>query len=160
MNIHAQYLTLLLAMIAAALASGCASLPKVDAKSDEQTIRALDAEFGAAAARKDLAAEVALYAPDATMLPNDAPAAKGTVAIRLLWTEILKTPGLSINIVPEKIDISAAGDLATDMGHAETAMDGPQGRVKSLDKYLEVWRKVDGHWKVMYDTWNSNESAR
>ncbi len=159
MKIGPHFSLTLLAVVAVALAS-CTSVPKVDVRSDELAIRALDAEFGAAAARKDLDAVVALYAPDATMLPNDAPAARGTKAIRLLWTEIFKVPGLSIEVVPEKIELSAAGDVATDMGHTETGMTGPDGRVKSRDKYLEVWRKVDGHWKVMYDTWNANEPAK
>jgi uncharacterized protein (TIGR02246 family) len=160
MKIHFRYNLTFLAVVAAILAGGCASVPKVDVRSDEQAILALDAEFGAATARKDLDAVVALYAPDATMLPNDAPAARGTKAIRLLWTEIFKVPGLAISVVPEKIDFSAAGDVATDMGHTETEMTGADGRVKSRDKYLEVWRKVDGHWKVMYDTWNANEPVK
>ena len=159
MKFNAHFSLTLLALTSAMLACGCTSVPKVDARSDELAIRALDAEFGAAAARKDLDAVVALYAPDATMLPNDAPAARGTKAIRLLWTEIFKVPGLAISVVPEKIDLSAAGDVATDMGHTETAMTAPDGVVKRRDKYLEVWRKVDGHWKVMYDTWNANEPA-
>ena len=154
-----RFFCALLALSAGAIAGGCASLPPVEAGAEEQTIRRLDAKFGAAADKRDLEAEVALYASDAVMMPPDAPAAKGTEAIRALWTEILKTPGLAINIVPEKIDLSTAGDLATDMGRAESEWDGPQGRVKVVEKYLEVWRKTDGQWKVAYDTWSSNAPA-
>ena len=62
MNIHLRYSPALCAAIAAALVGGCTStsVSPVDTRNDEQTIRALDAAFGAAAAKKDLAAEVAL----------------------------------------------------------------------------------------------------
>ena len=35
-------------------------------------------------------------------------------------------------------------------------MDTPQGHAKERVKYLVVWKKSDGAWKVAYDTFNSN----
>lgn len=151
-----RYPLVILALVAGALNNGCASLAKVDAKKEKQAIRDLDTQFGAAAAKKDAEAAVALYASDATILAPDAPPAKGTEAIRAAWTEFLKTPGLAINIVPEKICVAFAGDLATDVGRFEMESDSPQGHLKSVFKYLEVWRKTNGQWKVIYDTWNAN----
>ena len=30
----------------------------------------------------------------------------------------------------------------------------------SRDKYLAVWKKIDGAWKVSYDTWNTNAPVK
>ncbi len=143
-------------LFGAGVAAACARSAIVDLKAEEQAIRLLDAQFGTLAAKKDSAGEVALYAPDAVMMPPDAPAAKGTAAIRGVWNAFLQTPGLILRLEPEQIQLSSAGDFATDIGAVITELDGPQGHVKDVSKYLEVWRKADGVWKVVYDTWNSN----
>jgi uncharacterized protein (TIGR02246 family) len=154
-----QYSIVFLALIAVALNSGCSIFPIVNAKVEEQTIRGLDEQFGAFVAKKDAEGAVALYAPDATMLSPDAPAAKGIDAIRAVWVGFVKTPGAAINIVPEKIDIAAAGDIATDVGRAILEMDSPQGHLKVPLEYVVVWRKINGQWKIMYDVSNSETPA-
>ena len=97
----------------ALVATGCApgnSTPKTDPAAEEGAIRALDDQWNAAIAKKDVEANVAFYAPDGAAMWPDAPAAKGTQAIRAAWTEMLKTPNLQIRLMPEDIKISEAGD--------------------------------------------------
>jgi ketosteroid isomerase-like protein len=151
-----QYLLALAAVIAAALASGCASPSHADTKTDEQTIRALDAQMGALAAKQDVEGEMALYAPDAAMLAPDAPAATNTDDIRSHWADAVRMPGFTLAIVPEKIEIAAGHDLATDMGLAEIGLDNPQGHSNLTGKYLGVWRKINGQWKIAYHSWSWN----
>jgi uncharacterized protein (TIGR02246 family) len=145
--------------ILAGLSMACAagsSAPAVDTKAEEQVIRQLDDQWNAAVQKKDPEANVAFYATDGVAMWPDAPAAKGTDAIRKAWTEILKAPNLQLSFAPEDITISQAGDLATDVGWVKAEMDTPQGHVKEDAKYLVVWKKVNGAWKVQYDTFNSN----
>src|SRR5882724_810264 len=118
-----------------ALDARSASPPSVDTKAEEQAIRMLDTQWGIAASKKDAEIAVALYAPDTTVLDPDVPAKKGAETMRPMWTEFLKTPGLAINIVPEKIEIATAGDIATDFGRFELEFDGPQGHMKVVHKY-------------------------
>ena len=46
--------------------------------------------------------------------------------------------------------------MASDFGRVYSEWQTPQGVVKSTDKYLTVWKKIDGGWKVLYDAWNTN----
>jgi uncharacterized protein (TIGR02246 family) len=150
------------AIALAAVTAGCSgapAAPAVDAKAEEQAIRRLDEQWLAAAEKKDVEAAVAFYAPDATALWPDAPAAKGTDAIRKAWTDLMKVPNVQISFTPEHIEISQAGDLATDVGTVSAEMDMPQGHVKEDAKYLVVWKKVNGSWKAQYDMFNLNAPA-
>lgn len=149
-------------MALAASAVGCSGAPAgptVDAKAEEQAIRRLDEQWLAAAQKKDVEAAVAFYAPEATAMWPDAPAAKGTDAIRKAWTDLMKIPNMQLTFTPEHIEISQAGDFATDIGRASAEMDMPQGHVKEEAKYLVVWKKVNGAWKAQYDMFNLNAPA-
>ena len=143
-------------LLALAVASACTVAPKVDPIVEMHAIRAQDAAFSAAVAKLDVVATAALYAPDATILPPGLPAVHGPDAIRTMLASLFTAPGLSITLRPQRIDIAAAGDLATDQGEVEVGMNTAEGPVIEVSKYLEVWRKVDGEWKLMYDTWNAN----
>jgi ketosteroid isomerase-like protein len=142
--------------LSAVVGLGCARGAAVNLDTEREALRQLDAQFGSSAAKKDSAGAVALYGADAVIMPPNAPAVKGTAAIRTLWSGLLQTPGLVLRVEPEKIDVAPSGDFATDMGTVTLEFDGPQGHVKEVDKYLEVWQKRDGTWRVIYDTWNAN----
>jgi uncharacterized protein (TIGR02246 family) len=151
--------TALMFVAATALVAGCApapAAPAVDVKAEEQAIRQLDDQWNAAIARKDVEANVAFYAADGVVLWPDAPAGRGTAAIRNAWTEMLKAPNLKLVLTPEDIHVSQSGDLATDVGRVAAEMDTPQGHAKEDAKYLVVWKKVNGSWKVQYDAFNAN----
>ena len=47
---------------------------------------------------------------------------------------------------------AASGDLASDYGEVE--YEGGEPPTKDLLKYLVVWKKVNGEWKVLHDTYN------
>lgn len=139
-----------------AIATACNTAPKVDAAAEEKVIRALDEQLGGLVARRDTSGIVAMYSSDAVVMPAGAPAARDAAAIRAVWAGLLTLPGVSLQLTPEKVEISAAGDLATVSGSAVMEMDTPQGRIKDASKYLVVWRKVNGGWKMAYDIWNEN----
>ena len=132
---------------------------RVDKAADEQSIRNLAVKWSAAVEKKDLDAIMSFYAPDATAVWPDAPAAHGSDAIRAAWIELLKTPGLVLRFTPERIDVANAGDIAADFGKVESEFDGPNGRVQDVAKYLLVWQKINGEWKAYYDSFNSNKPA-
>jgi len=145
-------------VVVVVLVSGCAGTqaPSVDLQKEEQAIRALDAAWNTAVAKKELDALVGFYAPDGATMWPDAPASRGPAAIRAAWKELLNTPGLAANIVPDRIRVAQAGDLAVDEGHVDLEMDSPQGRARETVKYVVNWIKVGGAWKVAYDMYNSN----
>ncbi|MDQ6830052.1 MAG: DUF4440 domain-containing protein [Gemmatimonadota bacterium] len=133
--------------------------PPADTRAEEAAIRTLDEQWNHAANRKDLEATLALYAADGATMWPDAPTSHGPQAIRAAWTEMFKTPGVSLQFLPDKIGIASAGDLATEEGRVVVATDTPRGRSADTAKYLVIWKKADGKLRVAYDTYNSNKPS-
>ena len=149
-----------LSLLAVALTVSCGtSTPPVNKETEEQSIRGLEMQWSVAANKKDLNAVIALYSPQGTAAWPDAPAVHGPEAIRAAWDEIFKTPGLVLRFIPERIDVADAGDIAVDFGSVESEFDGPNGHVQDVAKYLVIWQKRNGEWKVLYDSFNSNKPA-
>lgn len=141
------------------IVAACTSAPSptADRQMEERAIRQLNQQWSDATKRKDIDGILSFYAPGGTAAFPDKPAAVGTEALRKLWSEDLAIPGLlTLSWEPERIDVSTSGDFASDFGRVYSEWQTPQGVVKSTDKYLAVWKKIDGAWKVSYDTWNTN----
>lgn len=128
----------------------------VDVAAEEQAIRDLDNQMLAAAAAKDAAAVAAFFAPDGRSMLDNAPAAVGTAAIAEAWGAMLQAPGATLTWTPTLIRVANAGDLAYDLGTYTFSFDGPDGRVTDTGKYVTVWTKVDGQWKIAADIGNSD----
>lgn len=130
------------------------------ATTDEQAIADLDARWGDAASRSDVDAVVPFYAADGSLVWPGQAAVHGTEGIRAAWTAMVKEfPNLSLRFTPERIVVSASGDLATDFGRVDLAYDGKAGRESMTAKYLVAWRREGGEWKVLYDSWNDDGAA-
>jgi uncharacterized protein (TIGR02246 family) len=125
-----------------------------DKTKDETAIRELDVQWGDAASKHDLDTVLEFYAHDGSLVWPGFPPAHGAKAIREQWAKMIVTPGLFLRFVPERIVIAESGDLATDFGRVEMAQDTPKGKEKITAKYLVAWRKENGVWKVLYDSWN------
>ena len=120
-----------------------------DATNDEQAIRALEAQWVKAVAAKDTEWIANLYAPDGRLMPPNSPASQGREAIRAAWSGMMATPGFVLTFAPTEIHVAKGGDVAYDIGTSEGA-NNDQG------KYVVVWKKLDGEWKVAADIFNSD----
>ena len=127
-------------------------------KSDEAAIRALDAQWSkaaTAATAKNVDHVIKFYAKDGSVVWPDLPHAKGHKAIRDSWkTMIKKMPGMYLSFRPTHIEIS--GDMASDFGLVHFAPNAKPGDTQNTAKYLVVWKRENGAWKVFYDCWNWN----
>lgn len=130
---------------------------------DEEAIRKLDAEWSDAASGGvgNLDRVVAFYAPNGSTVWPGAPAAHGTKNIRKAWKNAFESfKDLKLKFGPTRIEVSQSGDMASDFGKVAMEYTKPRkGRVKEQAKYVVVWIKVDGAWKVLYDCYNSNSEA-
>ncbi|MCH6588727.1 MAG: DUF4440 domain-containing protein [Proteobacteria bacterium] len=148
---------LVVAFLAAGSAAGCVAMG--DPAAVEQAIRNLDKKWAGAVVRGDVATIVDLYAPDSVFFTPNAPPAEGPEAIGEAWKGIMSLPNVSLNFRPTRIDVAASGDLATDIGTYDLAFSGEDGRVRDEGKYVVVWKKINGEWKVLVDILNSNLKA-
>lgn len=128
--------------------------------SQQKEIADLDGAWGDAATRAlketatedDFKAVAALYSAEGSILwPNFDPG-YGTQEIVDGWKKANEGfANSALKFTPKCIEIT--GSLATDLGEVEFV--DPTGK-SSFAKYLVVWRREEGTWRVLYDCWNDN----
>jgi uncharacterized protein (TIGR02246 family) len=124
---------------------------------DKAAIRALDAEWSKAATANDFDRVVKFYAKDGSVVWPDQPIATGHKAIRASWKKAFNdAPGMYLDFKPTHIEISSGGDMASDFGLVHFAPNAKPGDTQNTAKYLVVWKREKGAWKVLYDSWNWN----
>ena len=95
-----------LCVLAACAVGSSASSGQRDTTGDEAAIRKLDQQWVQAVAGKDLNRTVSFYAPDARMMPPNAPPSVGSEQIRKTWDRFFKLPGMSLNFDPSVVRVS------------------------------------------------------
>ena len=123
-------------------------------QSDARAIRALSDQWQKDAAAQNVDAIVALHTPDAVVMLSHAPLAKGSAAIRGVWAEAVKTPGLVMHWTPTKIEV-ASPTVATEYGTYTESFDTPQGKGTDAGNYVTIWHKINGKWRVALDAPNT-----
>lgn len=136
------------ALVAAAIA--VASSTAWSQQSDARAIRALSDQWQRDIAARNVDAIVALHAPDAVVMMSHAPVARGSTAIRGMWSEAVKTPGLVLNWTPTKIEV-VSPTRALEYGTYTESFDTPQGKGTDAGSYVTVWHKLNGKWRVAVD---------
>jgi ketosteroid isomerase-like protein len=122
-----------------------------DSKSVEKHIRKEASNFEEEIKRGDSAALAAHYGSDAVVMPPNSGEVKGN-DIAGLWGGALRmgVKDLKLNIT----DVSGGGDLYAETGTYE--MLGAENKSLDKGKYVVVWKKDKGNWKMYRDIWNSN----
>jgi uncharacterized protein (TIGR02246 family) len=146
-----------LAVLASCATGGSASGGSHDTTSDEAAIRKLEQQWSQGAMAKDLDRSTSVYAPDARMMPPNAPPSVGIEQIKKTWSDMFKLPGVSLSFEPTLVRVSPDGQMAYDVGTYTFSMNAPNGGTQRDEgKYVVVWQKRDGTWKAVVDTFNSN----
>ena len=147
--------SVLVAAASAVLLSSLAT-PVAAQSQDEQAIRSLIQQWVKLVAAKNADAVAELYAPDAAIMPPNAPLAEGREAIAATWRSMMQAPGFQLTFAPTRIEVSKGGDMAMDRGTYRLVTQATSGAVEDRGKYVVVWRKVDGRWKAAADIFNSD----
>jgi ketosteroid isomerase-like protein len=61
-----------------------------------------------------------------------------------------------LDFKPTHIEVASGGDMAFDFGVVYFAPNPKPDDLENIAKYLVVWKREHGHWKVLYDCWNYN----
>jgi len=92
-----------------------------------------------------------LYTADAEIIAPGAPIARGRAAIAAFWKGgMAGVKELSL----ETRAVESAGDLAVEDGTVK--LTGADGAV-STSRYVVVWKRDGGAWKLHRDIWNSEK---
>ncbi|PSC03282.1 DUF4440 domain-containing protein [Alsobacter soli] len=137
------------------LASACVALSAVSASAqDKAAITKLNDAFEAAFKKGDFAAVGSMYAEDAFLLPSGSPMIHGRSKIQGYWTEAAKTIG-DLKLTTE--DVKPLGESsAREIGTFTLASKG-EPRQEMSGKYVVIWEKSGGAWKLATDIWNSDK---
>jgi ketosteroid isomerase-like protein len=122
-----------------------------DSKSVEAHIRKEVSNFEEEIRRGDTAALASHYGSDAVVMPPNGDEVKGN-DIAGLWGGAMRmgVKDLKLNIT----DITGGGDVYAETGTYE--MFGADNKSLDKGKYVVVWKKDNGNWKMYRDIWNSN----
>jgi ketosteroid isomerase-like protein len=122
-------------------------------------VRAAAEAFTAAAAARDGMRMGDAFAEDAfVMYPQPAPTI-GRDANREVWIAFFKRPNATHPITTDSMQVSSAGDMAYITGRFASSYEGAQGLVTGGGRYLAVWRPINGSWRIVALSANSQRPA-
>ena len=111
---------------------------------ERQVIAARTQAWLKAEQAKDLDASLSFSAEDGVYLAAQWPALKGREEISAFLKAAFDLPMISLTGAVDKIEASASGDLAYEVGHTEAVYANPEGEQTLKSHYLVVWKKRDG----------------
>ena len=121
------------------------------ATSLKSVIGQLNETFNAAFNRGDGATLAALYVPNAVLLPPGAEVQKGRAAIRSFWEGMMREYG---DLKLSTVDLKRYGeDTVREIGSLTVRTKAAPQR-QLAGKYVVVWEKVRGNWKLATDIAN------
>jgi len=129
--------------------------PAADTAAEEQAIRGHTDSLNAWLVAHNDSAIAMMYADNAVQMPPGQENMSGREAIHQgyagMWA---MNPTLVLH--PTTVSVSSSGDMAIVAGTWEFTGTTPAGTMSDTGRYLEHWHKVDGHWQIVHDIWNSN----
>lgn len=149
MNDYRKLLPLLagLGVLLACTTPAAAQEPDVRAQ-----ISAVNARFCEALKRGDVAGMTAFYSKNAQLFPTHSDILNGKQAIEQFWRESIRAGIRGGRFTT--LEVEVYGNTAWESG--EYTMTGAGGKVFDRGKYLVIWKKEQGQWKLHRDIWNTN----
>ena len=142
-----------LALVCALALMGAATAAPIYGDVPREAIDAANAAFVKAFLAGDAKAVSELYTEDAQLIAPGADVVRGRKAIAAFWAGSMKT---TRGVRLETTAVESAGDLAVEDGMAHlVASDGTQ----SSARYVVVWKRVGGSWRLHRDIWNAGPAA-
>jgi ketosteroid isomerase-like protein len=139
---------------------GCNTAPKIDTAAEADLIRDLENQWTEAIKATDVDKIISFYATEAVSMSNEAPITIGPQNIKSRiekqfadTTVLFETYSGTI----DAIEVAASGDLAYARGHDDISLKTSDGIVSEAGKWIDIYKKIDGEWKVVVSIGNSNQ---
>jgi len=130
----------------------------VDTKSEEQAIRSISMKWMEFTKKHDSAASAALFADNGASYSMNQEPFVGPAAVKKHFDEeYVQNPKEVVDWSTEKVEVSASGDLAVEYGKFNVSGLGPNATESDMGKYVTVYRKINGAWKVTADIGTSTK---
>jgi len=139
--------------------TGCNRTSIIDIRAETDVLKKIHNQWEDAIKTKDVDKYMSTFAPGAVAMNANAPVCVGIPSIREsleTWfsdtTNFLETFESTI----DTLEISSAGDLAYLRGHQKLNIGTAEEIVEVNDKWVTIFKKINGEWKAIVDIWNSD----
>jgi ketosteroid isomerase-like protein len=124
------------------------------AKSDgiRKAILAAEKVFVGAYNDHDAPGLAALYTRDGEIMPPNSGVVKGARKLQALFKSFWDAGDTVMRL--DTVEAKGFGDTAYEVG--KYMLSGDSGKVNDRGKYIVIWRKVGGQWKLYRDIFNTN----
>jgi ketosteroid isomerase-like protein len=133
----------------ALLAFSGTAAPAQDARA---AIETANARFVSLFAQGNAAAVAAMYTQDAQVFPANSDIVSGRAAIEKFWQGTIDAGVKGAKLTT--LEVAPSGHIAYEVGRYE--MHGQDGKVLDAGKYVVVWKRDRGQWKLHRDIWNTS----
>jgi ketosteroid isomerase-like protein len=120
-----------------------------------EEIKSLNSKFIHLYSQGNTAAVADLYTITALLMPAGQDVLKGREAISQYWQHAMETGVKDISL--ETVEVEQLDFTAIELG--TFALKGEGGQPIDQGKYMAVWKRENGHWKMQKDIWNSNQQS-
>ncbi|GAA4375623.1 nuclear transport factor 2 family protein [Hymenobacter koreensis] len=115
-------------------------------------IRRINQQLETSLERGDAAALATLYTADGMLLPAGSDTVQGHSAIAAYWQSVMDQGFRRAELHTVEVD-QLGPDSAVELGTYRLTGDNNS---PDHGKYIGVWKRENGHWKLQRDIWNSN----
>ena len=160
-NCQVMKCNLVLIGIFATTIASC-GVKQVDTKAEGEKLMQVSRDWSKAAAGDSIDKVLSDWADDAIVMSPGQPPIKGKDAIRKMVEESSKIPGFKISWEPLSVAVASSGDMAYMIEQNQITVSDSTGKpITEYNKAVTIWRKeVDGSWKNIVDTWNSEPAQK
>jgi uncharacterized protein (TIGR02246 family) len=141
--------------VVVATAAGQQTAKSPSADGAKAAVEAGNKAFAAALQKGDTAAMAALYSTTGEAFPPNGDVVRGRAAIQKLWQGVHDSGIAGADL--DTTEVRADGNLAYEVG--TYAMKGKDSKVLDKGKYVVVWIKEGGNWRIHRDIWNTSMPA-
>lgn len=144
-------------LVLALFYAGCQGYAEVvDIEAETQVLRDLGHQWAEAESNKNLEGALSLYWEDAVMLVPDQNPIKGVDALRPAFEQFFQLPFTSLESGPVEITVTDSGKMAYSWANYFMTFPGPEGPMNVSNKFIAVWEKRNGEWKIAANMSNTN----
>jgi ketosteroid isomerase-like protein len=150
----------LMFLLAVVILIGCSRTPVIDIRTETEVIRNIEDQWTAAIVVKDIDKIMGILDRDAVIMNANVPACTGLQAIRASqesWFSDTTILHETFKSAVDTIEVSASGDLAYVRGNSRVSIRTSAGIVEETDKWITIYKKINGEWKAIVDIWNSDQ---
>ena len=134
----------------------CTTAPPPDTTTEDlQAIKAVSEQFTNAYNQGDATAVAEYYTEEAKRLPPNSPMIVGRESIQAIYQGGFDAGMGDLRITV--IELSVSGDMAHEVGkYTDTTQPDEGEAISDSGKYVRIWKRVNGSWKVDVLIFNSS----